>query len=70
MTRLWDSLFASTDRLTFLLYLCCAMLEAVQDTLFEGDFATSLKTLQRFPEHIDVGTILAGADRMAELVWE
>ena len=66
--RLWDTLFASDDRLESLLHVCCAMLEAVQDTLLERDFATSLKMLQKFPEHIDVGTILSGADRVADMV--
>ncbi len=66
--RLWDTLFSSRDRLTYLLYLCCAMLEAVQQVLLDGDFATSVKTLQRFPEDIDVASILQGADKMADMV--
>ena len=70
--RLWDSLFADTnrvkfgnDRFEFLLYTCCSMLVCVRQRLLEGDFAVALKTLQHYNDSgIEFLTILSTASRL------
>ncbi|XP_063633283.1 TBC1 domain family member 13 [Cydia splendana] len=55
--RLWDSLFADPMRFDFLIYICCAMILLVEDSLLKGDFASNVKLLQNFPP-MDVSLIL------------
>eukprot|EP00045_Choanoeca_perplexa_P012420 m.135478 g.135478 ORF g.135478 m.135478 type:complete len:400 (+) comp15995_c0_seq3:122-1321(+) len=66
--RLWDTLFASRDRLTSMLYVCMAMLDLVSDVILERDFATSLKMLQSYPEEIEVTRILRNADQLQQQI--
>ncbi|XP_038216913.1 TBC1 domain family member 13 [Zerene cesonia] len=55
--RIWDSLFADTNRFDFLINICCAMILLVRDNLLSGDFASNVKLLQNFPP-MDVSLIL------------
>lgn len=48
--RLWDTLFADTNRNEFLSYLCCAMILEQRERLLRGDFAENLSLLQDYPE--------------------
>jgi hypothetical protein len=66
--RLWDSLFSDTNRFEFLLYVCCAMLIAVREKLFDGDFADNLKMLQQYPP-TDLHTIITLATEVKEQTW-
>ena len=43
IVRLWDSLFADTDRHEFLSYMCFTMTSEQRDVIFSGDFADNLK---------------------------
>ncbi|OQV21704.1 TBC1 domain family member 13 [Hypsibius exemplaris] len=61
--RLWDSLFADAERFDFLLYICCSMLVLIRDQLLEGDFATSMKLLQNYPNP-DIHKILVKATQL------
>lgn len=47
--RLWDSLFADSQRFEFLIFVCCAMLIGIREQLLQGDFATSMKLVQNYP---------------------
>ncbi|KHN73452.1 TBC1 domain family member 13 [Toxocara canis] len=43
---IWDSLFASSDRLDLLQWICLAMIERERNALLAGDFSSSLRLLQ------------------------
>lgn len=58
--RVWDSLFADESRFDFLIYVCCAMHMVIRDQILAGDFATTMKLLQNYPD-IDIHTILSRA---------
>lgn len=47
--RLWDSLFADTDKHEFLSFMCFTMATEQRDFIFTNDFADSLKMLQSYP---------------------
>jgi hypothetical protein len=47
--RLWDSLFADTDRHDLLCCLCCTMVMEQRDELLSGDFTSNLTLLQHYP---------------------
>mmetsp|Transcript_6702 Transcript_6702/g.10991 ORF Transcript_6702/g.10991 Transcript_6702/m.10991 type:complete len:718 (-) Transcript_6702:39-2192(-) len=47
--RLWDSLFADTDRHDMLCCLCCTMVMEQRDELLAGDFTGNLTLLQHYP---------------------
>ncbi|KAJ2954467.1 hypothetical protein O0L34_g2745 [Tuta absoluta] len=55
--RIWDSLFADPQRFDSLIYICCAMILLVRESLLSGDFASNVKLLQNFPP-MDVSLIL------------
>ncbi|XP_004927187.2 TBC1 domain family member 13 [Bombyx mori] len=55
--RIWDTLFADSQRFDFLINICCAMILLVRDNLLGGDFASNVKLLQNFPP-MDVSLIL------------
>ncbi|CAH2035349.1 unnamed protein product, partial [Iphiclides podalirius] len=55
--RIWDTLFADSQRFDFLIYICCAMILLVRGNLLHGDFASNVKLLQSFPP-MDVSLIL------------
>ncbi len=62
--RIWDTLFSDPQgRLDCLLRVCLAMLQHVRAQLLSGDFATNVKTLQRFPS-VDVNVILRSAAQL------
>ncbi|CAK0773869.1 hypothetical protein CVIRNUC_004110 [Coccomyxa viridis] len=63
--RLWDTLFSDpAGRTDCLLRVCCAMLINVRGDLLQGDFATNLKLLQRYPP-VDAHIILHCAEQLA-----
>ncbi|XP_054156693.1 TBC1 domain family member 13-like [Oppia nitens] len=62
--RLWDFLFSDEKRFNFLLQTCCAMICLIRSELMNGDFATNMKLLQNFPEHIDINQIIARAKQI------
>ncbi|CAB4009459.1 TBC1 domain family member 13 isoform X2 [Paramuricea clavata] len=74
--RLWDSLFADSQRFEFLIFVCCAMLIVIRDQLLEGDFATSMKLVQNYPVtdiHIILNKAMELRDpfkRMSQKVWK
>ncbi|XP_044782362.1 TBC1 domain family member 13 isoform X2 [Bubalus bubalis] len=47
--RIWDSLFADSNRFDFLLLVCCAMLILIREQLLEGDFTVNMRLLQDYP---------------------
>lgn len=47
--RLWDSLFADTDRHDLLCCLCCTMVTEQREELLTGDFISNLTLLQHYP---------------------
>ena len=75
--RLWDALFADTDRADFLSYVCCTMVMEQHDSLIVGDFANNLQLLQSYP-HIDIIELLQRAmslraedrSRTQSFVWD
>jgi len=67
--RLWDSLFADPMRFDFLLFVCCAMLVCLRDTLLDGSFADNLKLLQSYPLQ-DIHSILSKAEELRNEDYE
>lgn len=61
--RLWDSLFASHDRSTFLVFVFVTLLLAQREALLAGDFASNLQLLQAYPP-TDVPDILARSEAL------
>lgn len=44
--RLWDSFLSKQDRMTFLYYLCLAILRLMRPNLMVEDFSKIMETLQ------------------------
>jgi hypothetical protein len=61
--RVWDALFADTDRAEFLAYVCCTMVMEQREKLIEGDFALNLQLLQAYPS-VDITHLLSTAMSM------
>lgn len=61
--RLWDSLFASQDRSSFLVFVFVTLLLAQRKTLLAGDFVSNLQLLQDYPP-TDVPEILAQSEAL------
>eukprot|EP00592_Proboscia_alata_P016961 CAMPEP_0194397078 /NCGR_PEP_ID=MMETSP0174-20130528/125345_1 /TAXON_ID=216777 /ORGANISM="Proboscia alata, Strain PI-D3" /LENGTH=734 /DNA_ID=CAMNT_0039193217 /DNA_START=72 /DNA_END=2273 /DNA_ORIENTATION=- len=56
--RLWDTMFASTNKVVFLKYVCCTMMMLIRDDLLKlTDFNDILELLHNFPP-IDVNDVL------------
>ncbi len=68
LMQLWDGLFSSDDKNEYLLYLCCAMLLLIQDTILTNEFADNVKLLQNYPDDVDVAFIIAKADEIEAAV--
>eukprot|EP00053_Salpingoeca_punica_P002076 m.36063 g.36063 ORF g.36063 m.36063 type:complete len:402 (+) comp11372_c0_seq1:203-1408(+) len=60
--RLWDSILASEDRLSYLIFVCIGMLQNVREQVLKGDFSETMKLLQNYPRDVDVLQVLAKAD--------
>ncbi|XP_064457412.1 TBC1 domain family member 13-like isoform X2 [Ornithodoros turicata] len=58
--RIWDSLLSDSNRFSFLIFICCAMIVKVRDQLLQGDFPSNMKLLQNFPE-TDINDLLKDA---------
>lgn len=43
--RLWDTLFADSNRYEFLNYVCVAIVLQVREIILEGDFASCMEAL-------------------------
>jgi len=56
--QIWDSFFGDSERFSFVIYFCCAMMVNIRAELLKGDFAESLKLLQNYPMNSDVGQIM------------
>jgi hypothetical protein len=52
---LWDTIFASTDRLQMTEYVCLSMLFHVRDELLAGDFAQNVRLLQVIHTYQSIG---------------
>jgi hypothetical protein len=65
--RLWDFILCAQEehKQRLVLQMCCAMLIHIREQLLEGEFAPTLKTLQRYPATGDIATILALAKQLA-----
>ena len=61
--RLWDSLFADTDRHDMLCCLCCTMVMEKREELLEGDFTRNLTLLQNYPP-VDISYFLSRVDHL------
>lgn len=61
--RLWDSLFASQNRSTFLVFVFVTLLLAQREALLAGDFSSNLQLLQAYPP-TDVPEILAQSEAL------
>lgn len=59
--RVWDCLFADTNRAEFLCYMCCTMIMEQREALLTGDFAHNLQLLQSYPP-CDVFQLLDAAN--------
>ncbi|XP_024081658.1 TBC1 domain family member 13 isoform X2 [Cimex lectularius] len=62
--RIWDSLFADSNRFSFLIHVCCAMIVHLREVLLDGDFPNNVKLLQNFPP-IDVRVLITKAAELA-----
>uniref|UniRef100_A0A1B6E710 Rab-GAP TBC domain-containing protein n=1 Tax=Clastoptera arizonana TaxID=38151 RepID=A0A1B6E710_9HEMI len=62
--RIWDSLFADSQRFSFLIHICCAMIIILKEQLLSGDFPSNVKILQNFP-HTDIQIVLSKAAELA-----
>lgn len=47
---IWDAVFSSQDRISFLQWVCVAIMERERDNLFNGDFSACLRLLQNIPD--------------------
>ena len=56
--RIWDTLFADTERKVFVLYFGVAMLMMIKDLLMNGDFTENLTLLQSYPPDVNVIDII------------
>uniref|UniRef100_A0A2S2P0G1 TBC1 domain family member 13 n=1 Tax=Schizaphis graminum TaxID=13262 RepID=A0A2S2P0G1_SCHGA len=61
--RIWDSLFSDSQRFSFLIDICCAMIVLIRDQILAGDFSTIVKLLQNYP-NVETSVIL---NKAAEL---
>lgn len=61
--RLWDSLFAATDRSSFLVSVFVTLLLKQREALLVGDFAANLQLLQAYPP-TDIPEILAQSEAL------
>jgi len=64
--RIWDTLFADSSRFDHLLFICVAMVIAVKPRILHEDFHTCLRTLQHYPEDIDLQEIFFLAQSLRE----
>ena len=61
LVRLWDTMLSDeAGRADYILRICVACLVFIRAQLLEGDFATCLKTLQRYPP-VDVRDLIGTA---------
>ncbi|XP_065321757.1 TBC1 domain family member 13-like [Gordionus sp. m RMFG-2023] len=67
--RLWDSIFSTTDKKTFCLYVSIAMLTLIRNQLLKEDFAHNLKLLQNYP-NIDILKIISKSLEIEQQVLE
>ncbi|CAL4062806.1 unnamed protein product, partial [Meganyctiphanes norvegica] len=65
VVRVWDSLFANSQRFDFLIQVCTSMMVLQRDKILEGDFAANMKLLQNYPP-IDVQIIITKAVELEE----
>ncbi|XP_027237861.1 TBC1 domain family member 13 [Penaeus vannamei] len=63
--RVWDSLFADTDRFSYLIQVCTAMMVTQRDVMMENDFAGNMKILQHYPPG-DIQVLLSKATELVE----
>eukprot|EP01041_Mallomonas_annulata_P005741 gene5741-11610_t len=73
--RLWDALFADTDRTEFMCYLCCAMVIEQRDNLLTGDFSENLRLLQTYPPTpisllLETASLLRDTDKQRKKTME
>jgi len=61
--RLWDSLFASKAKDSFLCYVCITMLMMIRKRLLECDFSQGLQLLQDYPS-IPMDALLASSKEL------
>jgi hypothetical protein len=61
--RIWDSFLAAEVRLSWVRYVCVAMLIRIRTKLLASDFAGCMKMLLHYPS-IDVAELLNVADRL------
>jgi len=65
--RLWDTLFADTNRYEFLDYVCVAIILEVREEILEGDFAACMENLQAQTKRVnDVQELLNHAMMVKE----
>ncbi|XP_025414226.1 TBC1 domain family member 13 [Sipha flava] len=64
--RIWDSLFSDSQRFSFLINICCAMIVLIRDQILAGDFSTIVKLLQNYP-NVETCVIL---NKAAELNYK
>jgi len=62
--RIWDSLFSDSNRFSFLIDICCAMIVLIRDQILVGDFSTIVKLLQNYP-NVETRVILNKAIEMS-----
>ncbi|XP_063607171.1 TBC1 domain family member 13-like [Penaeus indicus] len=63
--RVWDSLFADSDRFSYLIQVCTAMMVTQRDVMMENDFAGNMKILQHYPPG-DIQVLLSKATELVE----
>ncbi|CAF0740171.1 unnamed protein product [Brachionus calyciflorus] len=61
---LWDVLFSDSKTLDFLIHVCCAMILIQRDQLLSGDFSSNIKTLQNYPNNVDIMHIVDKAKHL------
>lgn len=60
LINLWDSIFASQNRVEATEFVCLAMLEAIRADLLASDFGQTVRLLQNYPE-VDVSKLVSRA---------
>ncbi|KAH7728019.1 TBC domain-containing protein c [Aphelenchoides avenae] len=62
---LWDTVFAHSNRIETVQYICLAMLESLREELLQGDFSHDVRLLQNYPS-VDLGQLVLRAIELRE----
>lgn len=55
--RIWESIFSSDNRLTFMNYLAISIIFSAKEVIMKNDFTHVLNYLQSMSEHININEV-------------